>query len=109
MKADSIGRARQMPMDDLVEIGVFAEAENEDERGKLLYLQKHRIHSGAQIITVTVPRVPTRAGIDPYHRLIDRKRDDNIQGVVGGILPDLPSRGSGSSRIPERVTGGSTA
>jgi hypothetical protein len=41
----------------------------------------HRIRSGEQTITVTVPRQPTRAGIDPNHLLIDLKTDDNIKTV----------------------------
>ena len=44
-------------------------------------MQKHRIRSGEQTITVTVPRKPVRAGIDPYHLLIDWELDDNIEKV----------------------------
>ncbi|HEY9229629.1 MAG TPA: hypothetical protein VIP11_23470 [Gemmatimonadaceae bacterium] len=29
-------------------------------------------------IVITVPRQPTRAGIDPYRNLIERERDDNV-------------------------------
>lgn len=32
-------------------------------------MQKHRIRAGRQTITVTVPRKPVLAGIDPYHLL----------------------------------------
>ena len=46
-----------------------------------LYLQKHRIRSTEQTITVTVPRMPARAGIDPYHLLIDWEMGDNIEEV----------------------------
>jgi hypothetical protein len=44
----------------------------------------HRIRSGEQTITVTVPRKPVRAGIDPYH-LLDWEQpeaDDNITRVT---------------------------
>jgi len=41
----------------------------------------HRIRSTEQTITVTVPRKPAHAGIDPYHLLIDREMDDNIEEV----------------------------
>ena len=34
-----------------------------------LYVRKHRIRSGEQTITVTVPGRPAHAGIDPYHLL----------------------------------------
>ena len=46
-----------------------------------IYLQKHHIRSGEQTITVTVPRTPTRAGIDPNQLLIDLETDDNIKTV----------------------------
>jgi ABC-2 type transport system permease protein len=68
-------------MDDWVEVGVFAPAEKGEEPGKPPYLQKHRIRSGKQTITVMVPRQPVRAGIDPYHLLIDLETDDNIGEV----------------------------
>jgi ABC-2 type transport system permease protein len=35
---------------------------------------------GRQTITVTVPRKPALAGIDPYH-LLDWETDDNVDGV----------------------------
>jgi hypothetical protein len=48
-------------MDDWLEVGVFHEGQP--------YLQKYRIRSGKQTITVTVPQKPARAGIDPRHLL----------------------------------------
>ena len=79
MKADSAGNESDAPMDDVVEIGVFAQgAAGEDEPGEPLYLERHRIRSGRQTIRVTVPRAPARAGIDPYRMLLDRERDDNV-------------------------------
>jgi hypothetical protein len=67
-------------MDDFVEIGVFAPGEGED-LGEPLYLQRHRIRSGGQTIRITVAWPPARAGIDPYRKLIDRDRENNIQEV----------------------------
>jgi len=32
---------------------------------------------------LTVPRLPTRAGVDPYRKLIERERDDNVAEVGG--------------------------
>ncbi len=76
---DSAGVETPVPMDDWVEIGVFAPEEGE-ELGEPLYMQMHRIRSGEQTITVTVPRKPARAGIDPYH-LLDWERADNTEEV----------------------------
>jgi hypothetical protein len=41
----------------------------------------HRIRTGAQTITVTVPKKPSDAGIDPYVVLIDLERFDNVEKV----------------------------
>ncbi len=92
LRADSIGRETEVPLDDVVEIGVFG-ADAGDRRGELLYRGLHRIRSGAQSITVIVTGEPARAGIDPWRRLIDRRRDDNVvdvetvPGGSGGTAP----------------------
>ncbi len=83
LRADSVGNETEVPMDDLIEIGVFVAGEGEGP-GEPIYLERHRIRSGAQTITLTVPREPARAGIDPYHRLIDRTADDNFVTVTAG-------------------------
>jgi ABC-2 type transport system permease protein len=71
-------------MDEWLEIGVFADAPNGNwELGEPMYLKKHRIRSGSQTITVTVPDKPHLAGIDPFHVLDweEREDDDNTNGV----------------------------
>ena len=71
---DEAGIETEVPMDDWIEVGVFDEGE--------LYLQQHRIGSGKQTITVTVPKKPARAGIDPRHLLSDLgETDKNIKAV----------------------------
>jgi hypothetical protein len=70
-----------IPMNDWVEIGVSTTG----KRGgalESLYLKKHRIKSGKQNITVTIPRCPAIAGIDPNHLLIDLDMDDNSRKVT---------------------------
>ncbi|HXV86102.1 MAG TPA: M1 family aminopeptidase [Gemmatimonadales bacterium] len=93
VRADSVGRETEVSMDDLIEIGVFAPGESGGP-GEPLHLGRHRIKSGAQTIRVMVPRAPARAGVDPYRKLIDRQRGDNLVEV------DAAGRGpaSGSSR-----------
>jgi len=74
---DEAGVETEVPMDDWLEMGVFGEDES--------YLQKHRVRSGQQTITLTVPRKPTRAGIDPRHLLSDfGEIDRNIKEVKIG-------------------------
>ena len=78
---DSTGVETKLPMNDWVEIGIFAPAEEGQEVGKLLYQQKHRLNSARQRITVTVPGKPARAGIDPNNLLIDWEIKDNLKDV----------------------------
>ena len=74
---DEAGAETEVPMDDWIEVGVFYSGEP--------YLQKRRIHSGTQTVTVTVPQKPARAGIDPRHLLSDiGETDDNIKVVKIG-------------------------
>ena len=70
---DEAGIETEVPMDDWVEVGVFGEGEP--------YTVPHRIRAGQQTITVTVPRKPTRAGIDPENLLIDLDTENNIRDV----------------------------
>ncbi len=72
---DSVGVVTEVPMDDLVEVGVLA------ADGGELYRQWHRVRSGEQTVTVTVPSEPARAGIDPRRLLIDPEGDDNTTDV----------------------------
>jgi ABC-2 type transport system permease protein len=95
VRADGDGGETEVPMDDFVEIGVFAPGEG-DGPGAPLYLKRHRVRGGAQSIRVTVPREPARAGVDPYGKLIDRKRDDNVVDVGSGAA--AASRVRDSSR-----------
>ena len=83
LRADGAGRETEVPMDEWTEIGVFAAGEG-DALGEPLYLERHRIRRGEQTIRITVHREPARAGIDPYRKLIDRQRDDNVIGVEAG-------------------------
>jgi hypothetical protein len=82
VRADSVGNETEVPMNDLVEIGVFAAGGDDDGPGETLYLERHRVRNGKQTITLTVPREPARAGIDPYHKLIQRQSGDNVVDVT---------------------------
>ncbi|WP_224996325.1 hypothetical protein [Cesiribacter sp. SM1] len=78
---DSVGIETNMPMDDWIEVGVYAPRAAGDSIAKTLYLQKHRISSGKQTILVNVSEKPGKAGIDPNYLMIDLKMEDNIKSV----------------------------
>jgi aminopeptidase N len=79
MRADSVGAETPTPMNDFVEVGVFAQGKEDP-----VYLTRHRIRTGRQTIRIIVPQAPSRAGLDPYGKLIERERDDNVVAVGTG-------------------------
>jgi len=76
LRADEGGTQSEVPMDDLVDIGVLGPDDAP------LYLKKHRIRSGETTLTLEVQGKPVKAGIDPVIKLIDRRPDDNTVAVT---------------------------
>jgi ABC-type transport system involved in multi-copper enzyme maturation permease subunit len=77
---DSAGRETEVPMDDLVDLGVYA-SPNVRLPTDPLYLRRQRIRSGRQTITLTVPRKPARVGLDPHLLLLDLDANDNWEAI----------------------------
>jgi ABC-2 type transport system permease protein len=78
---DAAGTEREMPLDEWLPVGVFGAAGAETGApGAPLYLRMHRVRAGRQTITVTVPRRPVRAGLDPHH-LLDWGEETNVAEV----------------------------
>lgn len=78
LKADGAGTETEVPINDLVDIGVFIGAKDKE---KPLYLAKHKLTEKQTKLEFVVDQQPTRVGIDPYHKLIDRKPDDNMMNI----------------------------
>ncbi|MBB4126340.1 ABC-type transport system involved in multi-copper enzyme maturation permease subunit [Xanthomonas translucens] len=80
---DGKGKERDGALDDWIEVGVFAKGASGKERDeKVLYLQRLHVTTAAPTLTVTVDRLPSEAGFDPYNKLIDRVSDDNRKQVT---------------------------
>jgi ABC-2 type transport system permease protein len=101
---DPAGVETPVPMDEWVQVGVFAPTEEGEEFGETLYLRMHRVRSGEQTITVTVPREPADAGIDPYVLLIDLERFDNVEEVE--VAEPGPRAGRGDARVRRHTAPG---
>jgi ABC-2 type transport system permease protein len=78
-KSDGSGNETAMKMNDLIDIGVFT---GPRETEKSLYLKKEWVHDGKQTFEIVVDQMPTRAGIDPLNKLIDRDGQDNETDVT---------------------------
>lgn len=74
LRADELGVEKEVPLNDRIDIGIFA---GENKNQKVLFLEKRRISQAQTEFEITVDQIPTRAGIDPYNKLVDRKPDDN--------------------------------
>jgi ABC-2 type transport system permease protein len=77
--ADGNGVESPAPLHDLIDVGVFSGKKNQE---KPLGLRKEWITGSRQSFEFVVKERPTRAGIDPYNKLIDRNGDDNTIDVT---------------------------
>ena len=78
-KSDGSGNETPMPLADYVDIGVFS---GKKDHEKALYLKKEKITQEKNTFEIIVDQLPTRAGIDPINKLIDRIPDDNTIDVT---------------------------
>ncbi|MFT7030094.1 MAG: hypothetical protein ACJA2C_001489 [Marinoscillum sp.] len=76
-QADSLGNEEEQILKDWIDIGVFTEGN--DGKDSLIYLQKHKISQAENDFVLTVGAKPTKAGIDPINKLIDRNPKDNVK------------------------------
>ena len=77
--ADANGVETPLPLADFIDIGVFSGKKDEE---KPLYMKREKITREHETFTIVVDQQPTRAGIDPYNKLIDRIADDNMIDVT---------------------------
>jgi ABC-2 type transport system permease protein len=76
IQASELGDERELPLADWIDIGVL------DSGGQALYMTRHKIEKPETEFTIVVDRVPAKAGIDPWNKLVDRKPDDNVVAVT---------------------------
>jgi ABC-2 type transport system permease protein len=77
--ADGNGVEAPAPLHDLIDVGVFSGKKDEE---KPLAMRKEWITGARQSFEFIVKEPPTRAGIDPYNKLIDRNGDDNTMDIT---------------------------
>jgi hypothetical protein len=78
MRANGEGAETEIPVHDLIEVGVF-KGKKDDE--KALHTEKVWITNPRTTLEFVVDEPPTRASIDPYSKLIDRNPEDNWTAV----------------------------
>jgi ABC-type transport system involved in multi-copper enzyme maturation permease subunit len=109
VRAGPLGDETEVPMDDLVEIGVFGRDSDEEP----IWLGKERFTGRPRTFRILLDERPVAAGIDPLHKLIDRDLDDNEVDVerragtpVRRPRPDSARPRSGGARPAPRDSAG---
>jgi ABC-type transport system involved in multi-copper enzyme maturation permease subunit len=77
--ADGNGVESPAPLHDLIDVGVFSGKKDEE---RPLAVRKEWITGARQTFEFIVKQQPTRAGIDPFNKLIDRNGDDNTMDIT---------------------------
>jgi ABC-2 type transport system permease protein len=75
LRGDAKGEEKAVPINDLIDIGVFA------DKDRVLFSEKRRITKPVETFEIVVGETPVRAGIDPFNKLIDRNPKDNVKSL----------------------------
>ncbi|MBB6142357.1 hypothetical protein HNQ77_000295 [Silvibacterium bohemicum] len=78
LKANGEGAEQEVPIHDLIEVGVFSGSKDHEQP---IHVEKQWITQNDSTIIFVVDQKPTRAGIDPYNKLIDRNPEDNMTDI----------------------------
>lgn len=88
--ADAMGNEREVPFDIPVDIGLFIRNPTSTSFSEkdVLKLEKVRITDQRTTLEWMVDQEPGFAGVDPYHKLIDRNPEDNLRAIDRGSSND---------------------
>jgi ABC-2 type transport system permease protein len=74
-RADSLGKQEPLPLNDWLDLGVYAR--NSKDEDSLIYLKKVKVNAQQTFFSIVVDKEPSTAGIDPLYKQIDRNTFDN--------------------------------
>jgi ABC-2 type transport system permease protein len=81
LRADGSGNEKPVAIDDWVDVGVLAAGPTRKSDDKVLTLEKRHITAEKNTFEFVVNEKPSKAGIDPLNKLIDRNPDDNTKKI----------------------------
>ena len=81
LRGDAKGEEKAVALNDMIDIGLFASTgkSKKVDDDKVLFLEKRRITRPVETFEIVVNEKPTRGGIDPLNKLIDRNPKDNTR------------------------------
>ncbi len=75
IEADSAGNETPVKLNDWVDVGAFADQEEE----RVLFVKRVKINKAEMAFNFEIDSIPAKLAIDPYHLLIERVYEDNIK------------------------------
>jgi ABC-2 type transport system permease protein len=91
-EANGRGEETEKPLDTWFDVALFPETIEALEGVTPLYIEKHRLRSGMQILTVRTTKRPGIVALDPFHKRIERSAGNNsdviaVPPIMGSRLP----------------------
>jgi ABC-2 type transport system permease protein len=74
---DGHGKEIEEPLDTWFDVALFEETNEPLDVVTPLYLEKYRLHSGKQTLTVRTLKKPGIVALDPFHEMIERRPENN--------------------------------
>jgi ABC-2 type transport system permease protein len=82
---DGHAKEADEPLDSWFDVAVFPETDEPLEKVAPLYIEKHRLHSGKQVLTVRTSKRPEIVSLDPFHKRIERCMENSSRRI--NVLP----------------------
>ena len=89
-EANGRGEETEVPLDTWFDVALFPEKKEALEGVMPSYIEKHRLRSGMQILTVRTTERPGIVALDPFHKRIERSAGNNSRTIA--VLPSTGSR-----------------
>ena len=83
LRADSLGHETPLPLNDLIDVGVYGKPDKGKKIGKLLAIRRLRMKAKTGTYAFVVKEQPHEAGVDPLSFLADRIPADNLKKITG--------------------------
>jgi ABC-2 type transport system permease protein len=84
LRSNGAGDEQPVPVDDWIDLGILGDGgKSKTHDDKVLFLEKRHLTQPTTTFEATVDQLPTRAGIDPFNKLIDRQPEDNTKKPSG--------------------------
>ena len=78
LRADAKGAEQPIAINDWIDVGVLAPGKTKND-DTVLFMEKRHITQPTTSFDIVVDGKPSKAGIDPFNKLIDRNPDDNTK------------------------------